>query len=335
MNKFEEITNDIDIIIGEDNIREILRKRKLRIYWGTTPSSFFHIYHIIPLLQIKKFVDNDCDVKILLADIHAYLDMVSKSTEIISFEVLEHRTDIHHKIIKYFLDFFKINLNNVFFIQGTSYQTREEYTMDVFKFNALCKVSQLKKAGEKILIQNEDTDPLMTSLLYPTLQALDIEYLDTDVFYGDSNQKGICMLANDVLEKMGYSKKGYLLSDMYSNLKNMDKISMIDSYEKISEKINRMNLQDILYLIEYIIFEICVIKNISLNIAKYYFNNFDDMTEKCKERKILISDIKTGVINFFEQIIDPIRSEFLNEPDLIQKLIDAKYLTKKVEKYKD
>ena len=115
------------------------------------------------------------------------------------------------------------------------------------------QLSQLKKAGENILIQNCEKDPLMTSLLYPTLQALDIEYLDTDVFYGDSNQKGICMLANEVLEKMGYSKKGYLLSDMYSNLKNMDKISMIESYEKISEKINRMNLQDILYLIEYAI----------------------------------------------------------------------------------
>jgi tyrosyl-tRNA synthetase len=329
MNKFDEITMDIDIVIGEEYIKDIIEKRNLRIYWGTTPCSFFHIYHIIPLLKIKNFVDNDCEVKILLADLHAYLDLVSKSDEIINFEVLEHRTEIHHKIIKYFLDFFKINLSNIFFVQGTSYQTREEYTMDVFKFNALCKVSQLKKAGETILIQDNELDPLMTSLLYPTLQALDIEYLDTDVFYGDSNQKGICMLANDVLEKMGYSKKGYLLSDMYSNLKNMEKISMIDSYENIFEKINRMKLQDVLYLIEYIIFEICVIKNILLNIGGYNFNNFDDMSEKYKERNILISDIKKGVITFFEEIINPIRSEFLNEPDLIQKLIDAKYLTKK------
>ena len=60
----------------------------------------------------------------------------------------------------------------------------------------------------------------------------------------------------------------------------------------------------------------------------YYINNFEDMSEKYKERKILISDIKNGVIKFFEEIIEPIRSEFLNEPDLIQKMVDAKYLRK-------
>jgi tyrosyl-tRNA synthetase len=325
MNRFEEITSDIDEIIGDVYIRDILEKRKLKIYWGTTPSSILHIYHIIPLLTIKKFINNECEVKILLADIHAYLDLVSKSEKKINFEVLSHRTDIHEKLIRYLLNYLDIDHERIYFVQGTSYQTGPEYTMDMYKFNALQTVSQLKKAGEQILLHKQDTEPLMTSLLYPVLQALDIEYLDTDVFYGDSNQREICLMANSVLGKMGYEKKGYLLSDIYSNLKNMEKITMIDSYETISEKINKMKLVDILYLIQYIIFEICSIKNTMLKINKYYFNNYDDLKIKYRNKDILIPDIKKGVINFFETIIDPIRTEFINEKDLIQKLIDAEY----------
>jgi tyrosyl-tRNA synthetase len=343
MNKFDEITEDIDEIIGEEYIKEILERRNLKIYWGTTPSSLLHIFHIIPLLQIKKFIKCGCEVKILLADIHAYLDLVNKSydnnndsNESIKFEILAHRRDIHENLIKYLIRYLEIDSHNIKFVQGTSYQTREEYTLDMYKFNALCKISQLKKAGEKILLHNNDTDPLMTTLLYPTLQALDIEYLDTDVFYGDSQQKDICILANTVLEKMGYKKKGYLLNDIYINLKSMKKITMIDTYEKISHKIYEMKMQDVLYLLDNIIFEICIIKDIMLKICStknenddnnniYYFNNIEDLSKKYKSKEILLFDIKTGVIDFLEDLIEPIRTEFLSTPDLIEKLIDAKY----------
>lgn len=44
--------------------------------------------------------------------------------------------------------------------------------MDVYKFNSLCSVSKVKKSGKKAVIQS--CVPLMTSLLYLTLQALDI-----------------------------------------------------------------------------------------------------------------------------------------------------------------
>lgn len=339
MNKFEEITDDIDEIIGEEYITEILKERNLKIYWGTTPSSILHIFHIIPLLKIRKFINYECEVKILLADIHAYLDLVNKTNDNINFEIFEHRTDIHEKIIKYLLHYLEIDSDKICFVQGTAYQTGPEYTMDMYKFNALCKISQLKKAGEELLLHNNDTDPLMTSLLYPTLQALDIEYLESDVFYGDSHQKGICILANDVLQKMGYKKKGYLLDDIYENLKDMKKITLLDSYENISEKIYEMTLHDILYILKYIIFEICAIKNIMLKVNSnknsnndidntdtfYYFNNFEDISIKYKSKDILIIDIKIGIIEFLDKIIEPIRSEFLKESVLIEKMIAAKY----------
>lgn len=202
--KYKNITKNIDTIIGTKYILDILDKRNIKIYWGTTPSCLPNINYIIPLLKIKNFINNNCEITILLADIHAYLD--SKKS---NYEILSIRTDIHQKIIKMLLKYLDINTDKIKFVQGSSYQLNQEFTMDVYKFNSLCSVSKVKKAGEKAVIQSYD--PLMTSLLYPTLQALDIEYLECDVYFGDIYQKEICLLANDIMEQLEYTKKGFFL----------------------------------------------------------------------------------------------------------------------------
>jgi tyrosyl-tRNA synthetase len=179
------ILDEVDEIIGFENLKNILDKKKISLYWGTTPSRIPHLLYILPLFKIKKFIDFGLTVKILLADIHAYLDS-GKS----SFEVLEHRTDIHETIIKFVLRYLNTNLTLVSFIQGSSFQQSSEYIMDLFKINAISRVSELKTIGKSAVIQSED--PLISSLLYPTLQTLDIEYTNSDIFFGDSNQKEIC-----------------------------------------------------------------------------------------------------------------------------------------------
>lgn len=319
MSKFDLITENVDEIIGKEKIKNILNERDIVIYWGTTPSLIPNINYFIPLINIMHFKKHGCQVKILLADIHAYLNSIN-----LKFEVFEHRTDIHEKIIKYMLRFLNEKENeNISFVQGTSFQLNPEYTMDTYKFNALCTVSKLNNAGKNII--NQSSDPLMTSLLYPTLQALDIEYLNADVFFGDYKQKDICILTNEILEKMGYKKKTFFLNEIYTNLKNMPKITLIDSYEDIEAKINSMNVKDILYLINIIIFDICEIKNIKFKIKDDEFTTLTQITLKYRSKEILIDDIKQAVIMFLEWIIEPIRNEF-NELDMIEKLKLAKYI---------
>jgi tyrosyl-tRNA synthetase len=307
MDKIDLITDEIDEIIGEELLIDILSKRDLNIYWGTTPKSLPHILYFLPILRIVNFVKHNCNVKILIADLHAYLDMLH-----ISFEVTIIRTEIHIKILEYLFKFLKNDMEHIKFIQGSSYQTTQEYTMDIYRFNSLCKVSQVKKAGELVVSQINSEDPLMTSLLYPTLQALDIEYLKADVFFGDSNQKEICLLANNILDKMNYKKKSYFLNNIYMDLKKLPKITFLDTYEEIKEKVDKISLINLVDYIHLIILEICKITNMTFKINIFEILNIHDVQRLYNNKDITIGDIREAITIFFNMIIEPLR-DILND----------------------
>ncbi|GIY03021.1 tyrosine--tRNA ligase, cytoplasmic [Caerostris extrusa] len=65
----------------------------------------------------------------------------------------------------------------------------KEYTRDVYKLASLVSVHDAKKAGAEVVKQVEH--PLLSSLLYPLLQALDEEYLKVDAQFGGVDQRKI------------------------------------------------------------------------------------------------------------------------------------------------
>lgn len=230
------------------------------------------------MLKIKKFVDYGINVKILLADIHAYLDSMKSQ-----FEVLEHRTDIHEKIIRMILIYFNTNMEKVSFVQGTSFQLSQNYTMDVYKINAHSSVTEVIEAGKNAIIQKNN--PKMTTLLYPTLQALDIEYMDADIFFGDLNQLNICKFTDKILNKLNYRRRTYFLNEINENLLNIDKISFLDTFDQIKIKINKNSSSILFELIDYLIFDICQVKNIDIIIKDYKITTLEEIYEKYRKKK--------------------------------------------------
>lgn len=65
--------------------------------------------------------------------------------------------------------------------------------------------SSLMQAGAEVVKQV--ASPLMSSLLYPILQALDEEYLGVDIQFGGVDQRKIFMFAKEHLPKVGYKKR--------------------------------------------------------------------------------------------------------------------------------
>ena len=318
VDKLDNVLEEIDEVIGLQNIIEIIKTRPLKLYWGTTPSRLPHFLYLIPLIKISKFVKNNMNIIILLADIHAYLDSIKSN-----FDVLSHRTDIHENIIKILLRYLNTNMDFIKFVQGTSFQLNSSYTLDMYKFNAITRVSDVIKAGKNAVVQSKD--PLMTSLLYPTLQALDIEYLDADIYFGDSNQREICLLSDSIAEKMSFRKKCYFLNDINENFKQMEKITFIDHSEMIKQKINNTPNNVLILLLNEIIFEICEIKNISFEIGNIKFKTIEEIKEKYKSKQINMIEIKESIIKFIDEINESIREEYL-EDDAKYKLILANYI---------
>ena len=94
-NKFNLIVDGLQEVIGEKELINILKERNLRLYWGTATTGKPHIGYLMPLLKICHFLKADCEVTILFADLHAFLDSM-KST----WEQLKFRTQYYEEIIK-------------------------------------------------------------------------------------------------------------------------------------------------------------------------------------------------------------------------------------------
>ncbi len=318
--KLEKIIDEVDKIIGARHIVNILKERELRIYWGTIPGRLPNVNYLIPLMTLRHFIRCGCTVKILFADMHSYLDSLDPD-----FDVLKARTDIHEKIIKMLLKMMGIEPIEVEFVQGTSYQLTQRFMLDLYKLNSSCTVSQVREAGKLVVRQNND--PKMTSLLYPTLQALDIEYLECDVFFGDTNQEKICHLTNEVLGKLGYKKRGFFLNELYDELAHMKHITFLDTYDKLENKIKNIGINALIVFIDVVIFDLCGIAGLSFTIQENKITTLEEIKKKYELKEINNEDIRIGIINFIDAINKPIREEFLYD-ESIQLLMEAGYTLK-------
>ena len=79
--KFELITRNLQEVVDEDKLKEILKKRDLKVYWGTAPTGRPHTGYFVPMFKIRDLLNAGCEVAMLLADMHAFLDNMKSSFE--------------------------------------------------------------------------------------------------------------------------------------------------------------------------------------------------------------------------------------------------------------
>lgn len=234
--KYNIMTRNLKEVIGGENIKEILNKEQFNIYWGTAPTGRIHIGYLVPLLKIADFLDAGCGVKILIADLHAYLDNMKSSID-----QLNNRCIYYKNMISITLSSLGVNINKLEFVQGTSFQLSEKYTMDVYKMNSLLTVGAAKKGGAEVVKHSDN--PLMTGLLYPSLQALDEHYLGVHGELGGYDQRKIFGLANNYMPKLGYKKCVYFMNEMVPGLR-FDKMTTDEKVD--DDKLLIGKLEDII-----------------------------------------------------------------------------------------
>ena len=103
--KIQLITRNLEEILGEkqnvcgefsnEKLYTILIERNLKIYWGTAITGRPHVAYFLPICKIADFLQAGCDVTILFADLHGFLDNVQAPWEIVIF-----RTKYYEFIIK-------------------------------------------------------------------------------------------------------------------------------------------------------------------------------------------------------------------------------------------
>jgi tyrosyl-tRNA synthetase len=237
--KYNIITRGLQEVIGDEaEIKDILSKRPLRLYWGTATTGRPHIGYFIQFLKIADYLQAGCHVKILFADLHAFLDNM-KST----LEQLKWRTRYYELVIKEVLKSMNIDISRLEFVVGSSYQLTSKYQMDVYKLMSLTTLTDAKHSGAEVVKQSDN--PKLTSLVYPLLQVLDEEYLDVDGEVSGVDQRKIFMYGRHFMPKLGYRKRFYFMTPMVPGL-SFEKNSFGKLKDDVQNALSSQNETDLM-----------------------------------------------------------------------------------------
>lgn len=115
--KYSLITRNLAEWLGDEKLKATLKERDLKIYWGTATTGKPHIGYFAPMSKIADFLRAGCEVTILFADLHAYLDNMKAPWELLAL-----RTQYYESVIKSMLRSIGVSLEKLKFVKGSDYQ---------------------------------------------------------------------------------------------------------------------------------------------------------------------------------------------------------------------
>merc|ERR1719291_1497721 len=318
------INRNLQEILGEDRIDEIIKTRDLKIYWGTATTGKPHIAYFVAMSKIADFLSAGCEVTILFADLHAYLDNMKAP-----WELLKLRTEYYEASVKAMLTSIGVSLEKLHFVKGTDYQLSKEYSLDVYRLSSVVK---------------QVSHPLLSGLLYPGLQALDEQYLGVDAQFGGVDQRKIFTYSELILPRLGYTKRAHLMNPMVPGLTGSkmssseadSKIDLLDSPADIKKKLKKAfcepgNITDngVLSFCKFVIFPVALkgekfkIERPEAHGGNVEFDDFESLEAAFGKEEIHPGDLKSSVETYLNRLMDPVRKIF-ESPEL-KKLTERAY----------
>ncbi|MFB6191297.1 MAG: tyrosine--tRNA ligase [Candidatus Nanohaloarchaea archaeon] len=207
----ELVLRNTEEIVKEEELEQILEEKdEPRCYVGYETSGPAHLGHWISLRKLLDLQKAGFQPVVLWADLHTYLN--KKGEE----DWIEDMTD-------YWQATFEALGLEAEYTRGRSFQEKTEYFHDVLEMSQEVTLNRGKRAMAEIQ-SGEDT--YISHVVYPLMQALDIEYLDLDLAVAGIDQRKVHMLAREKLPKLGYRKPTCLHWPMLASLSGTgDKMS--------------------------------------------------------------------------------------------------------------
>lgn len=205
-----KVLRNTDEIVTEDELDDILEQDNPTTYVGYETSGPVHLGHWAGIRKILDLQQAGFNVKVLFADLHTYLN--KKGNE-----------DWIKDMMEYWEATFKALGVQAEYIKGRSFQESTEYFHDLVELSLHTTINRGERSMSEIASGDEATST--SQLIYPMMQALDIEYLDVDVAVGGTEQRKVHMLARDTLPKIGYREPTSLHHPLVLSLKGGDKMS--------------------------------------------------------------------------------------------------------------
>jgi tyrosyl-tRNA synthetase len=301
-------------------------------YIGYAPTGEMHIGHFTTMRKLADFLAADVGVTVLVADLHAHLD-----DEKSPFELLDARSRYYEAAIRGMIEAAGQDPDAVEFVRGTEYQLEEPYTLELYRMLANTTISRAQRAGSEVVRQSQN--PKLGGLVYTLMQSLDVAALDADIAYGGIDQRGIYMLAREILPDHGYGKPTCVFAPLLSGLTGgkmsasdaSSKVNLTDSADEIDEKIQgaycpqgEVEENGVLEYLQYLVFPVLVERNEAFVVERpkeyggdLVYNGYDDLETDYVSGELHPADLKPAAAAAISKVVAPVRDRLLAEPDLL------------------
>lgn len=341
--KYNLITSNLAETLNPEIIKDILitQQRPLAIYWGTAITGRPHCAYFVPMLKIAQFLRAGCKVKILLADLHGFLD-AAKSAE----NLLDKRTEYYRFVVENMLKAIGVSLDKLEFVRGREYQLKSDYSLDILRLSTETSEHDAKKAGSEVVKQMEQSP--LSGLIYPIMQALDEEYLGVDAQFGGLDQRKIFTFAKESLPKLGYKQRAHMMNAMVPGLAGgkmsasepKSKIDVLDAPKVVEKKIRtafaepkKVEGNGLLAFAEHVLLPASELRlgNARLEVKRereekepLIYENIQEMQNDYENDVLTPQLLKLGVTQALNELLAPVQMAFNQNPE-IQALVDAAY----------
>lgn len=330
MNKQERkelVLRNTEEVVTEEELDEVLEKDKPRCYVGYEPSGPVHLGHWISARKLLDLQKAGFHTLVLWADLHAYLN--KKGDE----DWLEAMAD-------YWQATFEALGLDAEYVRGRSFQEKTEYFHDVLQMSQEVTLNRGERAMGEVA-SGENT--YISHVVYPLMQALDIEYLDLDLAVAGIDQRKIHMLAREKLPKLGYRKPTCLhwpmlasLSGTGEKMSSSKKETMFPLHAEpshIREVIENgycpageAEDNPVLQIAKFFIFG--ADRELEIKRDEEYggdvsYENYRQLEKDFVEGELHPLDLKNAVAEEVVERLKPVRERFKEEPELLDPLVET------------
>jgi len=319
MDTQELLMRNVDEVVTEEEVAAIAADPAgKRAYVGYEPSGVLHIGHLLTANKLIDLQEAGMEVIVLLADVHAYLN--GKGT---FEEIRETAEQMRAQFLAYGLDESKTE-----FVYGSEYQLEEDYVLDLHELELSTTLSRAQRAMAEL--QGGETAKV-SHVVYPLMQALDIEYLDLDLAVGGMDQRKVHMLMREELPGLGYEARPCLHTPIVADLTTGEgkmsssegvTISMEDSTADIESKVNSAfcpptrdpegDLENpVLELFEYHVFprfESVLVERPEKYGGDLEYSEYEDLAADLESGELHPADAKGTLATYLDELIAPGRA---------------------------
>lgn len=309
MDAFALATRNTVEVVTRDELAGLLEKPVKKVYAGYEPSGEIHLGHLVTINKLMDLQKAGFEVTVLLADLHAFLNRKGSMEEIGALAEYNKRC------------FEGLGLKGVKYVLGSDLQLNPDYELLVLRLSQEITLNRATRSMDEVGRQMET--PMVSQMIYPIMQMVDIALLGVDAAVGGIDQRKIHMLAREHLPPNGYPTPVCIHTPILTGLdgKKMSSssgnyISVADTEETINKKCQRAfcppecEENAVLQIFRFHIFprvETVVVRRSQKFGGDREFARYEDLEEAYRAKEIHPLDLKKTLAEYLVDVLSCVR----------------------------